>query len=78
MTITISSNEPLTIDRILQGLQSLRREKLVFDIKTDDDVKNAAIRERLRLKHILNNDWSKMDDDERQATLSPNGVSKFM
>ena len=71
MTITISSDEPSTIDRILQTLQPLRREKLVFDIKTDllddeDALKTAAIRERLRLKYVVNGEWATMDDEDRQ------------
>ena len=71
MTITISSDEPSTIDRILKTLQPLRREKLVFDIKTDvvedeDALKTAAIRERLRLKYVVNGEWARMDDEDRQ------------
>lgn len=71
MTITISSDEPSTIDRILQTLQPLRREKLFFDIKTDtsddeDALKTAAIRERLRLKYVINGEWATMDDEDRQ------------
>ena len=71
MTITISSDAQSTIDRILKTLQPLRREKLVFDIKTDvvedeDALKTAAIRERLRLKYVINGEWATMDDEDRQ------------
>ena len=49
----------------------MRREKLFFDIKTDilddeDAMKTAAIRERLRLKYVVNGEWAAMDDDDRQ------------
>lgn len=54
MTITISSNEPSTIDRVLQ---LLRREKVPFsfhpELIDDDDIRNEAIRERLRLNMSL-------------------------
>lgn len=66
MTITISSNEPSTIDRVLQ---LLRREKVPFSFQPelidDDDFRNAAIRERLRLKYVVTGEWLKMTDDDR-------------
>ncbi len=66
MTITISSNEPSTIDRVLQ---ILRREKVPFafepKIVDDDDTRTADIRERLRLKYVETGKWATMTDEER-------------
>ncbi len=66
MTITISSNEPSTIDRILH---LLRREKVPFVYEPEpldaDELKTEAIRERLRLKYVVTDTWSKMTDEER-------------
>ena len=66
MTITISSNEPATIDRILQ---LLRREEVPFVYEPEpldaNELKTKAIKERLRLKYVVTDTWSKMTDDER-------------
>jgi hypothetical protein len=66
MTITISSDEPSMIDRVIN---LLHREKVPFDITPeladDDAVRTAAIRERLRRKFVVSGEWDTMDEEDR-------------
>jgi hypothetical protein len=64
MTITISENvEPSMIDNLLKYMQ---REKVPYAVQTDDDeVRTAAIKERLRQKFVVTGEWTTMDDEDR-------------
>jgi hypothetical protein len=65
MTITISNIENSTVETVLSFL---RRKKVAFTLSDDDSeaVRTAAIRERLRLKYVINGEWAKMNDEDRQ------------
>jgi CO dehydrogenase/acetyl-CoA synthase epsilon subunit len=79
MTITISEHvAPSTLERLFKYM---RREKIPFVLQPDvqnetenDLVRTAAIRERLRVKYVLNGEWSTMDDEERQDAALLEGI----
>jgi hypothetical protein len=77
-TITINGNvEQSIIDRVLT---LLRREKVSFTFESatqeneQDALRTAAIRERLRVKYVLNGEWASMDDEDRQDAALLEGM----
>jgi hypothetical protein len=79
MTITISEHvAPSTLERLFKYM---RREKVPFVLQPDvqnetesDVVRTAAIRERLRLKYVVTDEWLTMDDEERQDAALLEGM----
>jgi hypothetical protein len=79
MTITISEHvTPSTLDRLLKYM---RREKVPFvlqpDVQTEEEndlIRTTAIRERLRVKYVINGEWLTMDDEERQDAALLEGM----
>jgi hypothetical protein len=63
MTITISNIEASTVETVRAFLH---RKKIPFTLNDEDTIRIDAIRERLRLKYVINGEWAKMDDEERQ------------
>jgi hypothetical protein len=63
MTVTIPNIEAPVLETVLSFL---RQKKVPFTLNDEDVLRTAAIRERLRLKYVVNGQWAKMDDDDRQ------------
>jgi hypothetical protein len=75
MTITITAIDSPITERVLKFL---RREKVPFVLQQDEEIDDLqrfeAIRERLRLKYVLNGQWATMTDDDRQDAALLEGM----
>jgi hypothetical protein len=75
MTITITDIDSPITERVLKFL---RREKVPFVLQQDEEIDDLqrieAIRERLRLKYVVNGQWATMTDDDRQDAALLEGM----
>jgi hypothetical protein len=71
MTITIHNIEAPTLETVLSFL---RQKKVPFTLNDEDTLRTEAIRERLRLKYVVNGEWASMDDDDRQDASLLEGI----
>ena len=71
MTVTIPNIEAPILETVLSFL---RQKKVPFTLNDEDALRTAAIRERLRLKYVVNGEWTNMDDDDRQDAALLEGI----
>lgn len=71
MTVTIPNIEAPILETVLSFL---RQKKVPFTLNDEDALRTEAIRERLRLKYVVNGEWANMDDDDRQDAALLEGM----
>lgn len=69
--VTITFEADRNDSKIQQALNYLKSLGLAFRIKEetakeDDDEETVAVRERLRLKYVVNGEWQNMDEEDRE------------